>query len=302
MMQLWRKTRGWRLPFIGLIGFVFALVSVLGRAEAPPREPLQMPAVSPYAHSIAGIGVVEPHSEMVSVGVELPGIVRTLHVQVGDQVALGDPLFTLDQRDIVAHIETLKASLQVLTVQAQEAAAQFKLVQGVSDSRAVSKDDYNRRNYAVALSQARIAELKAQLHQALTTQDRLTVTAPMAGTILDVNIRPGEFAALGALAQPLIRMGDVSTLHVRVEFDEEHAAKVLSHASAQAVNRGDTAQTYPLSFVRLEPYVAPKTNLAVAGQRVDTRVVQVIYALPPNTQLFTGQQLDVYVQHAGQPS
>jgi putative heme iron utilization protein len=48
--------------------------------------------------------------------------------------------------------------------------------------------------------------------------------------------------------------------------------------------------------VRIEPHVQPKGNLAVAGQRVDTRVLQVLYALPKGlTRVFTGQQLDVFV-------
>jgi outer membrane protein len=73
-------------------------------------------------------------------------------------------------------------------------------------------------------------------------------------------------------------------------------AKLSRIAGAKAYKRGDTSKIYPLAFVRFEPYVAPKQNLAVTGQRVDTRVLQVIYALPEGTDLFTGQQMDVYVE------
>lgn len=51
--------------------------------------------------------------------------------------------------------------------------------------------------------------------------------------------------------------------------------------------------------MRFEPYVRAKQNLAVAGQRVDTRVLQIIYALPEAaSDRFVGQQMDVFVDEA----
>lgn len=299
MIKLWQKTEGWKLPLLALMGLAFALVSVFGREEKPPKEPLVMPPVAQYEASIAGLGIVEPKSELISIGTELSGIVRDIYVMVGDKVNKGAPLFSLDQRDIEAQINTLEAALKSAEIQAEDTRVQFKIVESVSDKRAVSKDDYNRRKFAADLSKARVSEIEAQLEQAKITKERLTVTAPIDGTILDINIRPGEFAAAGFLDEPLIRMGDLSGLNIRVEFDEENAAKISDKASAKAYKRGDTSQLYPLSFERFEPYVAPKQNLAVAGQRVDTRVLQVIYSLPERPNLLVGQQMDVYVDELG---
>lgn len=299
MLKLWKKTHGLKLPLLGAIGLSFALVSVLGRAEAPPKTPVTMPPVAGYESSIAGIGIIEPQSEMISIGTELSGIVREVHVKTGDKVVKGVPLFSIDQRDVDAQIASLEAALESAGVQAEDTADKFKMVTNLKDKSAVSKDDFNRHKYAARLSKSRIAEIEAQLAEAKTTKERLTVEAPIDGTILDINIRPGEFAAAGVLAEPLIRMGDLSTLHVRTEFDEENAARISKDASAKAYLRGNPSMSIPLTFVRIEPYVAAKQNLAVAGQRVDTRVMQVIYALPPDAaNLLTGQQMDVFVQDA----
>lgn len=297
MLNLWKKTSGWKLPFIGLCGLAFALVTVLGRAEAPAKEPATMPPVAPYEQSVAGIGIVEPQSELISIGTEISGVVREIHVNVGQKVTKDDLLFSLDQRDIDAQIVTLEAALASAKIQAEDASVQFDLVKNIKDGRAVAKDDFNRRKFASQLTRSRIAEIEAQLEQAKTTKDRLNIKAPIDGTILDINIRPGEFAAAGVLAEPLLRMGDIATLHVRAEFDEENASSLNKNAAAKAYLRGDTSRAYELSFIRFEPYVSPKTNLAVAGQRVDTRVLQVIYALSQNTDdVFTGQQMDVFVK------
>jgi HlyD family secretion protein len=50
--------------------------------------------------------------------------------------------------------------------------------------------------------------------------------------------------------------------------------------------------------VRVEPYVTPKTSLTGSStERVDTRVLQVIYSFPPHAlPAFVGQQLDVFIE------
>jgi hypothetical protein len=63
--------------------------------------------------------------------------------------------------------------------------------------------------------------------------------------------------------------------------------------------RGQPDRVFPLTFVRFEPYVRPKQNLATLGQRVDTRVMRVIYALPDTKErLLVGQQMDVYIKES----
>jgi len=295
--KIWNKTTGWRLPAIALLSAIFALFSVLTRAEPPAKTPLVAPPKSGYQTQVAGIGVVEPQSEVISIGSELPGIVRVVQVKVGDQVKAGDVLFKLDEREVDAQIATLRASVKSAEIQAKDLLAQYLIVKGIDDDRAVARDEVNRKQYAAELARARVAEFQSQLNQALTTKARLSVTAPIDGSILDVNVRPGEFAQTGFVSDPVIRMGDISTLHVRVEFDEENAVAVKPAAQAKAVKRGDPSQSFALKFVRVEPFVTPKQNLAVAGQRVDTRVLQVIYALPPEAlEVFSGQQMDVFVE------
>lgn len=297
-MRLLSKTNGWKLPFLATVGLVFALVTVLSRHPAPAREPVVSPPTSPYANSIAGIGVVEPKSEIISVGSELSGVVRAVPAKVGDTVKEGDPLFVLDQRDIDAQIKMLKAAVEAAKASARDAAAQFALVKSVHDNRAVAQDDYNHRQYNAELMAAKADEAQAQLDQAQTTKDRLTVRAPIDGQILNVNIRRGEFAAAGLAGEPLMRIGDMSTRHVRVEVDEENAINITPSSVAKGYKRGDPDHAIALNFVRFEPYVRAKQNLAVSGQHVDTHVLQVIYALEPTaTPPYAGEQMDVYIEN-----
>jgi hypothetical protein len=62
--------------------------------------------------------------------------------------------------------------------------------------------------------------------------------------------------------------------------------------------RGNADLRASLRFVRFEPYVIPKASLTgAATERVDTRVLQIIYELTaPNPRLFPRQPMDVFIE------
>jgi HlyD family secretion protein len=204
-----------------------------------------------------------------------------------------------------------------------DAAVQQKLIESVTDRRAIREEDLHRRREATKLAQAKVDEAKAalallkagawapdikiakaeittaeaQLKRLQTDIERLTMRAPDSGEILQVNVRAGEYAQVGALARPLIVMGDTSRLHVRVDVDENEGWKVRAGAPAQAAERGNGNQRVDFEFVRFEPYVVPKRSLTGDNtERVDTRVLQVIYRFKdPQVPFRVGQQMDVFI-------
>src|SRR6185436_13622627 len=97
-----------------------------------------------------------------------------------------------------------------------------------------------------------------------------TVVAPRPGTILQVNIRAGEYASATPKSAAMI-LGDVQHLQVRADVDEQNAARLQPGQTATAYLKGDTTEPMELRFVRIEPYVVPKVSLTGAStERVDT--------------------------------
>src|SRR3954465_14265850 len=146
------------------------------------------------------------------------------------------------------------------------------------------------------VAKSAVERVQAQINQAQTDLDRLTVRALVDGEVLQVNVRPGEY--VGATAgQALIVLGSVMQLHVRVDIDEYDIPRFIPDAPARATLKGQSTDFFPLKFVRIEPYVVPKKSLTGDNtERVDTRVLQVIYAIDTTgKRLFVGQQLDVFV-------
>ncbi len=196
----------------------------------------------------------------------------------------------------------------------------------IADTRAITQEELTVRRFAVAAARTRLeqsradvalleagtwsvdlAVARAQLALAqsnLATVDteitRRTVTSPITGRVLQVNVRAGEFASAANNATPLLLVGSVDPLHVRVDIDEHEAWRITPGAEAIAFVKGNKDLKTPLTFIRFEPYVVPKRSLTGdSTERVDTRVLQVIYAFPGDAlPVFVGQQMDVYIKSA----
>jgi multidrug resistance efflux pump len=152
---------------------------------------------------------------------------------------------------------------------------------------------------AIDVAAAAVRQAEAQVASVEQEIERTIVTALVEGEVLQVNVHPGEFVGTPH-NEPSIVLGNVQKLHVRVDIDEHDIPRFVKGAPAQAVPKGDSSTKYPLRFVRVEPYVIPKRSLTGQNtERVDTRVLQAIYALEPTDKpLYVGQQVEVYIDAA----
>lgn len=290
--------------------------------NAPPWPPPS----SEFEQRVAATGMIEPRSENVAIAPHLSGVVKKILVTVGQEVRAGDPLVVLDIRALEAlreerrvqvklrEAEVVGAEARVVKIHAvvEEARRHLRFAESLGDSRAISAEELNRRRGALEAVEAELASGKADVEVAKvsvssavaalgsveTEIDRSTVKAPMDGRILQVKIRPGEFAMAGVAANPWMILGDISVLHLRVDIDEHEAWRVRKGASAVAQVRGNSALRVDASFVRFEPLVIPKVSLTGSStERVDTRVLQAIYRIGTNNiPLYVGQQMDVFLE------
>ncbi|HEX4142581.1 MAG TPA: efflux RND transporter periplasmic adaptor subunit [Pirellulales bacterium] len=147
------------------------------------------------------------------------------------------------------------------------------------------------------VSKTAVLQAETQVRQVETEIERLTICSQAEGEVLQVNVRPGEFVGTPP-GQPLVVVGDVGKLHVRVDIDEYDIPRFQPGAPAKATLKGQPREQFALSFVRVEPFVVPKKSLTGENtERVDTRVLPVIFELHAgDRQFFVGQQLDVYIE------
>lgn len=151
--------------------------------------------------------------------------------------------------------------------------------------------------FDLEIARAALTQAEAQVRQTEVELDRLIIRALVDGRVLQVNVRPGEFVGAPP-GQALIVLGNIEQLHVRVDIDENDIPRYKPGTGGVAMVRGQSGKEFPLTFVRVEPYVVPKKSLTGDNtERVDTRVLQVIYAIDTKGEpLYVGQQLDVYLK------
>lgn len=304
------------LPILAAFGFLFAIYSVVaGNKPLPVAPPVADPAEAPFENFIAGAGLVEAKSQNIAIGTPLSGVVKRVLVRVGDRVQAGQLLFELDDREVLAEERVRRAAIakaraEVLRAEAsvRDVATLLRLAESVDDRRAISYEELERRRNAHAIAKAGLDAARAQVEQteaelstALTTLDRLRIRASVAGEVLQVNVHPGEFAQASVLTLPLILLGNLDDLHIRVDIDENDAWRFQRDAKAVAFLRGNPTFHTDLSLVWVEPYVIPKRSLTGdSSERVDTRVLQVLYSFDPMTlKAYVGQQMDIFIEAAG---
>lgn len=324
MMKMIRK---YLLPVLALVGVAASIGMVVEGNHAPSaNKPIFQPAEAPYSSYIFGPGIVEASSENISIGTPVSGIVEAIYVTWGEQVKRGAPLFKIDTRDLDAQLTParakvgeVKAQLSSVTAnvdEAKQALAKAEnhlrvgedLVPGVS----ISAEDLANRKLDVATCRARLASAEGEVRQinaqiasakaqVRKIEDEIgirTVRAPVAGSILQMKMRLGEFAQSGVLPTPLMVLGNDTALHVRVDIDQSDAWRFQRNAPAVGYVRGNANLTTPLQYVRTDPEVVAQQLLTGdATQRTDTRVLQVIYRFDPaSLHAYVGQLMDVFIQ------
>jgi RND family efflux transporter MFP subunit len=305
------------LPIIAVIGVAIAAWLIfIGLPDRSIAQPAEQPpkAVGKLAEGprVAGAGVVEPSSEVIDIGSALSGLVTEVRVRPGDRVGKGDVLFMVDARAARAQLDEANAAISEARAAIAEASTaqktarqQLALYRQLSDPAAVSRSEVIRAegeeaaaSSRLSVARARLASAQASAAAARTEIERLVIRAPIAGEILAVNIHPGEFVATqgGGSSQPFIQMGETNPLYVRVDIDENEVGRVALGQPAVISPRGAAELHVNATFVRAEPQVVPKRSLTnSAAERVDVRVLQLIYALPKSDAFRVGQQIDAFI-------
>lgn len=320
------------------------------RSQAPIEEEQAQPQKLPFASFIFGVGVVESEHGNILIGASINRIVDKVPVIAGMKVKKGDELIKFENSDLqadlviqelayqqaLANVRKLKSLPRKEDVQSAEAAVKsaesdlaqalslYRMVQGLSDPRALSQEEVNRRAYAYETAKAKLDQAQAELNkiqsgawkpeleiaqlEAMQAQanirriktniQRTIVKSPIDGIVLLVKIHQGEVPALDTYLNPLMILGNTEEKYLKVSINQFDVPYFRSEASAVAFLQGDSRFDFPLEFVRVEPILVSKQNLTNdIMEKIDTRVLNVIYKIKNDAlQIYPGQQMDVYIE------
>lgn len=308
------------------------------------------PPQSPYKHAIAAVGIVEAASDNIYIGTPFTEIIEKVYVDDGDWVKKDDPLFTLSTETLQAQLAQALGALEAAQITYNKTRAlprpeevspqvavlkqaearyhdyekRFDIVEKIKDPKAVSRDEFNQREYAAHLAKYQLDEAQkkldlllagawvydienacAQVKQAKAAVDviasrieRSTIRAPFDGQVLSSSITEGELAVALELTEPLMIFGGKGSYQVLVQVDEEEVWRVIEGAPGMAFIRGNSALCSSLTYLYLTPYLRPKTSLTGDNRElVDTRVLEISYECDcPGLPMYPGMIVDVFIE------
>lgn len=339
------------IVFVALACLVLIFFSLWWEIQTPAiKEPIITPPRSPYKSYIFGVGVVEPSSEKILINAPINRMIEKINVQVGSKVKKGDLLFRLQNKDLQAELaakqtayflsvaklqrlkdipreEDLAISMAISNTAKAEldfAKKQYDMLLNLTDTRAISQEERNRREYNYLEAKAKFDQAQADLEktQAGTWQPDLEIArfeimqakaevdrtkaqladtevkSPIDGTVLQMRIHEGEIPNGDSSSSPAMIIGNIEDLYVRASINQLDIPNFDEHAPAAAFVLDDAQYKFPLGFVRLEPFLIEKKNLTNdIVERVDTRVLEIIYRIQNQDRpLYVGEQMDVFIE------
>ena len=285
---------------VAALGIASSLFAIKRGMIAAPQAPLLVePAQKPYQKTVAASGIIEALGENVSIGAPENGVIEKVFVKVHDVVKKGEPLFQLDTRQLEAELKVAKAKEAVASAQMTQIEDQLTRIRSIKDARATSQEEIRTKENEYAIASATLVEMQQEKEKIATQIDRLTVRSPISGVVLQKNIQVGEYLVASNVDKPPLVIGDTSILQIRTDIDEHNSSHLNPKAAAIAYLKNRPGTPINLLFLRIEPLVIPKISLTGSSkEKVDTRVLQVIYTFQPpiDVALYVGQQVDVYIE------
>lgn len=175
--------------------------------------------------------------------------------------------------------------------------AQDRLKQQKTELRRV-ENDTNTPYPTQAEGQLNVA--RTEFLSAQAALDRLTIRAPIAGRILQMNAKPGEVASPGG--PPLVVLGDISALRVRAELDERDFGEIKVGQSVMVRPAAFRGREFAGTVSFIAPLVEQGRNSRGQRNVTDVDIVEVLVDLTEPGPLAVGMKVDVYFRQDASPA
>jgi macrolide-specific efflux system membrane fusion protein len=189
--------------------------------------------------TVLATGTMEAY-KLVSVGAQASGQLKSLKVELGDEVKAGQLLAEIDSmtqqnalRNAEAALETRRAQRAAQVANLKQAEREFERQKQMLAKEASSRQEHDAAEAALGSVKAQIAAIDAEIKQASITVDTAKVnlsytriTAPMNGTIVAVVAQEGQTLNANQQAPTIFKLAQLDTLTVKAQISEADVIRV----------------------------------------------------------------------------
>ncbi len=319
-----------RLMLISLAAIIIAVLGVIAvkiksksaskaavAVEAKAREAssnvrqapkIVLPEAGPLQEMLHVGGTLRPEAE-VDLAFKMPGRVLEVPVKKGDVVVEGAVLARMDQRDVEAQAEQIRAGMAAAKAQAGMATDALRRSKNLVAAGAATEQQVVMAGGQANLTAASIAQVEAQGKAVDLMKAETKLVAPIGGVVVRAPSAPGFFAAPG---NPYFRIERLTTLKFTANVADRDASRLKTGMAIDLTTDNGIKATGMIDMlipsadpmtrrVPLEASVANPDGKLIAGSYVEGTV---LIAAPvnvtiPSTALLTGDTAAVLVVAGG---
>ena len=221
--------------------------------------------------TVLASGTIEAIKQ-VSVGAQVSGQVKRLHVALGEQVKQGQLVAEIDatpQTNAMANAQSALAAIQAQRVAKLALRAQaelgFRRQQQLLAQDATSLEAYEAAQANLGTLKAEIAAQDAQIQQARITVDtqRLNlgytrITAPMDGVVVAVVTEEGRTVNANQSAPTIVKIARLDTMTIKAQLSEADVVRIKPGQPVYFTILGEPRKRYEAKLRAIEP--APQSE------------------------------------------
>jgi HlyD family secretion protein len=181
---------------------------------------------------LSATGYVVPRRKAV-VSAKIQGRLAELRVEEGSRVAQGEILARLESANYEAQVQQAEASVQRAEADLSESRRLLRQNEGLAREKVVSQDQLEAALSRVQISDAVLAQARADLALAQALSRDTVIRAPFTGVVLKKMAEVGESVApippgvnISTSSGAIVALADLDTLEVEADVSESNVAKL----------------------------------------------------------------------------
>lgn len=267
--------------FVAACGSSSTTAEAAPETNAPEATIVDVPVVKAVVGNVESTleisGTLAPRSR-VAVKSKLPGTIERMLVDIGDAVAMGQTIATIDRREIdaqldaaVAAVAVAKASLETTEANLASAVLEHDRAKNLFDKGALPRQRLDgaetAHRAAVAqrdLATANLAQSNAALRRTREVQSNATVTSPVNGFVVERNYDSGSIPG----DKPIVVVADLREMKLEAGVSELEAGRLRVGMKAAVSVQAKPGQAFAGQLAAIAPEVDERNR----HFKIDVRV------------------------------
>lgn len=203
----------------------------------------------------------------VSVGAQVSGQIKSLKVDVGDEVRKGQLIAEIDSlpqtnslRNAEAALATARAQWRARQAEEVQAEQTYKRQQVLRAADASSQADFEAAEATLNTVRAGVEALKAQVAQAEIAADTARINlgytrivSPMDGHVVAIVTKEGQTVNANQSAPTIVKIAQLDTMTIKAQISEADVVRVLPGQKAYFTVLGEPDRRYDATLRSVDP-------------------------------------------------